>query len=334
MAFRSRPWWLLPTIFPCVLWACQCSEVTTGSADKGLLLADVRVDGPVVDGRGLERQGDDRREGADHLSFDLLVADTTHPDASVVDREQADAVVDGSGMERVVPDVVGYDLATVNDASPAPDAVWIDTSPVDSPSVDVKRDAGWADGRRVDGAQQVMDRPEPKDAGETTSCLGQGLCIVLTWQSAGGDLDLHLSRNGADYCTDQSCYWANCRQAAATRVEWDGTAGVSAGDPLVSGDNLTGYGPETLAVVAPVVGAYTLGVYYNPPSSLPATVATVIIYSGQNEVGSLQRTVSANSFWEIGDIVIQPTSIVLTESPRICPQGDWICTDGVHTCPE
>jgi hypothetical protein len=77
--------------------------------------------------------------------------------------------------------------------------------------------------------------------------------VELTWDSPSYDYDLHVIRAGGPYCTQNSCFYANCNVNDATidPPEWDGVAGNTSGDPTLDIDDLSGYGPENINIDTP-----------------------------------------------------------------------------------
>lgn len=90
---------------------------------------------------------------------------------------------------------------------------------------------------------------------------GSGLRVEMRWNTFGRvDMDLHLLRNDATrgFCTDDDCYYANCRNYA--RLGWgypssppsecDTTTG-SCNNPRLDIDNISGYDPENINIDNP-----------------------------------------------------------------------------------
>ncbi len=89
----------------------------------------------------------------------------------------------------------------------------------------------------------------------------EALHIELTWESPNWDLDLHMVKDGAAYCSTSSCYYANCKPGAAGYPEWDGVGGRGGGDPVLDIDDLNGYGPENINIDEPEEGVYRAAVH-------------------------------------------------------------------------
>jgi hypothetical protein len=99
--------------------------------------------------------------------------------------------------------------------------------------------------------------------------------IDLTWNTADGDLDLHLNRAGPPrWCDAQDdCHYGE------TQTSWGATLEI---------DDLRGFGPERIRLAAPFVdGIFTVGVgLYSRASS--AVTATVTV----RQRGQVLRTMS------------------------------------------
>ena len=99
----------------------------------------------------------------------------------------------------------------------------------------------------------------------------------MTWDVAVNDIDLHVARNGTNWCSNDDCYYGG-----RTR-NWGG--GDS--DPSLDIDDLSGFGPENVNIEAPVDGDYTIGVGMYSHSA-DATVTVRIFIGGQLEFEGFQ----------------------------------------------
>ncbi|MGC4117391.1 MAG: hypothetical protein QM765_23090 [Myxococcales bacterium] len=98
-----------------------------------------------------------------------------------------------------------------------------------------------------------------------------GLEIELTWPGAV-DLDLFVGIGDAEPCNyAKLCYSYNCESTSSPRLDWDGVAGVTAGDPLLSGSGATA-SPRKVTVQAPKDGFYSVFVENQNTSSGEGTV--------------------------------------------------------------
>jgi len=91
------------------------------------------------------------------------------------------------------------------------------------------------------------------------------LVVQLIWDQIPPDLDLHFLQQGAARDSAGDCYWANPTPA------WG---------PVDEGDQLVGYGPETVKWAAPATGTYSIAAVYaaDHGAQNPATNAQVRIY--------------------------------------------------------
>ena len=295
--------------------ACDCGSPVHVDDVGGRSHVDAGSDARIIDAAGVEGVG------ADVVSVDADVADISSADLAIVDTGPMDAHPrDQSSLDNIVND---QGLAT--DLAAAVDQRVADSSIADQVTPDQSNpDQGGGDAPLSDLAVSV-------DAG-VPDCATGGLCIRLTWDSSGGDLDLHLSKDDAAWCTDGACYWARCSQTAGEPIEWDGVLGRSAGDGVLYGDGLIGFGPEYLRIEQPVAGSYTLGVYFNPGTG-SATPVRFTIYANGVEIDSGLRSLAPGEFWQWGDINISNGTVSTAEGQKLCGSGSWICTDAVDLCP-
>jgi uncharacterized protein YfaP (DUF2135 family) len=104
-----------------------------------------------------------------------------------------------------------------------------------------------------------------------------GLHVQLTWDRPDNDIDLHLARNGTNWCSNDDCYYAG-----RTRNWGGGNA-----NPSLDIDDLEGFGPENITIESPADGNYTVGVgMYTFDSN--ATVTVKIFIGGQLEYEGFQ----------------------------------------------
>lgn len=100
----------------------------------------------------------------------------------------------------------------------------------------------------------------------------EGLHVQLTWDQPNNDIDLHLARNGINWCSTDDCYFAG------TTRNWGG----GNKNPSLDIDDLEGFGPENINIEAPDNGDYTVGVgMYTHDSD--ATITVKIFVGGQLE---------------------------------------------------
>lgn len=289
--------------------ACDCA---------GPLIVDVCeiADVPTVDARHNDALA------TDTLASDTMIADASADDAEMTDSIIADlAVTDSTILDHLAGDQELGDQG-LNDHGAA------DQQLADQ---DLS-DQDLADHVAVDLAQQDSAASDPDAGHSIVDCSQGGLCIVLTWDNSAGDLDLHLARNQADYCTDQACYWANCNADAAEPVDWDGVAGFSSGDPRLYGDRSWGLGPEILQVESPSDGTYDLGLFFNPFPGLSAVTASVGVFSQGQLLQQFSKSLAPGEFWELATLSVISGNLSAVSDEGFCSVGQWLCTDPVGTC--
>jgi hypothetical protein len=94
-----------------------------------------------------------------------------------------------------------------------------------------------------------------------------GLSIELTWEHEGDDFDLHLVRDDGELLSSNDCYFYNCLGG----LDW-GVRGDYTDNPDMLQDDITGTGPEQIALESPADARYTLYVHDYPNS----------VYNGAN----------------------------------------------------
>lgn len=153
----------------------------------------------------------------------------------------------------------------------------------------------------------------------------EALHVQLTWDKPVNDMDLHLVRGSGNYCSSDSCYWANCKATSSSFPEWDGVSGRTAGDPALDVDDLSGYGPENINVDLPVDDTYTTAVHYFSGSQ--STFSTVKIYvNGGLAYESSRETASDDDFWEVAQIQWMNGGAIVVPIDNY--QNNWSCPFG------
>jgi hypothetical protein len=104
-----------------------------------------------------------------------------------------------------------------------------------------------------------------------------GLHVQLTWDAPVNDIDLHLARNGTDWCSADDCYFAGRNR------NWGG----GNANPSLDIDDLSGFGPENIRIESPANGDYTVGVGMYSHSA-DSTVTVKIFIGGQLEYEGFQ----------------------------------------------
>ncbi|NOY25994.1 MAG: choice-of-anchor D domain-containing protein [Oligoflexia bacterium] len=140
------------------------------------------------------------------------------------------------------------------------------------------------------------------------------LYILLSWNTANSDVDLHLVRDDPDLyfvTPDDACY---CNP----NPDW-GESGT-ADDPQLALDNRVGYGPENINIESPVDGNYYVKVHYFKDNGGGTTEATVKIYLSGDLVDTFSQTLTKNQLWDVATVAL-PTGLVTgdTTEPATSP---------------
>ncbi|MBL90321.1 MAG: hypothetical protein CMH56_00720 [Myxococcales bacterium] len=156
--------------------------------------------------------------------------------------------------------------------------------------------------------------------------------IQLSWDVDANDMDLHLKRGTANYCSsDESCYYVNCKSTSFMGPpDWDNDgAQASAGDPVLDIDDLCGYGPENINIENPGDGEYTIGVHFYGNTGCDtqtesATNTTIKVFVNGGLEAQYDRMMNANDdFWEVAKV--QWNNGAATILPIDSYQGNWSC---------
>jgi hypothetical protein len=132
------------------------------------------------------------------------------------------------------------------------------------------------------------------------------LAIELTWASPSFDFDLHLIKDNGPWCSQNSCYYANCNTNAAfvTVPEWDGIPGETDGDPRLTIDDLSGYGPEQIEIPTVRDGVYQVGAAVYVATLNDPVVATMrIFWRGTLLMERTQALEGVKPFWKVAEFV-------------------------------
>ena len=133
-------------------------------------------------------------------------------------------------------------------------------------------------------------------AGTCQAFEGPVLSVELSWTPTSKDLDLYVSKSGT-VCEAASCYYATCTVGDADRPDWDGSGGVSAGDPVLDITSPTASNPEIARVPLPTgAQSYTIGADHYSTEAGVAT-ATVRVRLDGALVSTHTRTVNPDELW-------------------------------------
>ena len=119
------------------------------------------------------------------------------------------------------------------------------------------------------------------------------LHVELTWDTSGADMDLHLIDEGGKFFDKpDDCNWCN------TNPKW-GQSGTD-DDPRLDLDDLGGYGPENINILAPTSDEYEVKVHYFTENGDDAVTATVKVYTYGTKVWSGSKVMYFNEVWDVG----------------------------------
>jgi uncharacterized protein YfaP (DUF2135 family) len=135
-----------------------------------------------------------------------------------------------------------------------------------------------------------------------------GLHVQLTWDTSSNDIDLHLARNGTNWCSNDDCYYGG------RNPNWGG----GDANPSLDIDDLSGFGPENITIERPNDGNYTVGVdFYS--GSVPCTTTIKIFIGGQLEYEGFRFMSSGQ--WLPARVDIRSGVATITELDSVAPQS-------------
>ena len=150
---------------------------------------------------------------------------------------------------------------------------------------------GTSVSRRTDGLD-TNDNAADFEVRATPTPRGSALPrlhLSLRWDIGDSDFDLHLLRPGLFESADD-CHWGNRTPAWGPNGE--------RGDPRLSQDNSTGFGPEFIGYVSPLPGRYLAEVdYYTAAESGPATATLKVFVDNVLRGTYVQRVEASAPFW-------------------------------------
>jgi Cys-rich repeat protein len=153
---------------------------------------------------------------------------------------------------------------------------------------------------------------------ETEATSPRAIRVVLTWDHAQADLDLHMS-TGQFFDDTRDCYWRNCGDTA-NAPDW-GIPGNSLDDPSLDIDDTQGFGPEQSSVERAPGNAVNIGVHYfdDHAAADPRAAATLRVFCNENLVRTMMRSFANDEvFWRAGtlhpDCSFAPLDTVVSRS--------------------
>lgn len=174
---------------------------------------------------------------------------------------------------------------------------------------------------------EAVDAQGERDACDQTVWAepGPGLRVELWWDPPAAtcadregaacdrsDVDLHVLRvGGAGWGSDDDCHFANCNASAGTSLSWDG--GDGQGDPRLIRDDVSGHGPEVVAIRRPASRTYRVGAHYFDSHAAGAQRAHLAVHCGgvSTPIGPVTLPVDApdgGAFWLAAEVVVDGAS--------------------------
>jgi hypothetical protein len=146
------------------------------------------------------------------------------------------------------------------------------------------------------------------------------ISIVLTWNTADTDVDLHLTRPNAITFSPLGgdCYFANMNP------DW-GVAGDTSDNPFLDRDDLVGPGPEALNLATTASGNYRVYAHYFAHNGHGPTTATVQVYVGGNLAGTFTQQLACNDLWQVGTVNWNGTTGTFTPSTTVTADSHGFC---------
>jgi hypothetical protein len=163
--------------------------------------------------------------------------------------------------------------------------------------------AACSDGISNDGDTFIdCDDFDCADNDAVTVCGAADLSIRLTWNTPGGDVDLHLARSSpATFCGTDNCYYG------ARAPGWGARLDI---------DDQSGFGPELITFPRPADGRYT--VLVDPFSVGNASVQTTVQVRRAGEVlRESSRTLRQGEQWIPLVVVVSSGAISIETVNRI-----------------
>ncbi|MCB9649085.1 MAG: choice-of-anchor D domain-containing protein [Deltaproteobacteria bacterium] len=121
--------------------------------------------------------------------------------------------------------------------------------------------------------------------------------VELIWNTGNSDFDLHLVRDaGRPFESGRDCFFED------KNPDW-GTAGYPGDDPLLTTDDVNGFGPEYVSFLYAPEGTYDLWVqFYGYDQDVPPATMVRITYQlqGQGPVQYARALLECGVAWDVG----------------------------------
>lgn len=199
---------------------------------------------------------------------------------------------DQSQAARSGGDIVGWQWTLLN--APPESSATLSTPTSETTRFRFSSAAGNVSGIDVAGTFVVGLVVTDDTGAQSTQCQialnsvpRSGLHVQMTWSSPQNDIDLHLARNGTNWCGPDSCYFGN------ETTSWGATLDI---------DDLNGFGPENITIESPADGRYTVGVGIYGDDE--ATDVTVKIFIGGQLEFNQTRNMNGGFPWLPARVVI------------------------------
>ncbi len=128
-----------------------------------------------------------------------------------------------------------------------------------------------------------------------TAAPTSDLQVVLTWDAADSDLDLHLTKAGSPmYLLPSDCNFCN------PTPEW-GESGAHE-NPTLALDNRTGFGPEHITMSSPTEDEYDVWVYYFDDNGAGTVEANVQVWLAGSLAWEGAAEMSRREAWHAGTV--------------------------------
>lgn len=162
-------------------------------------------------------------------------------------------------------------------------------------------------------------------AGQCQVPTGGALEVSVSWTPSSVDLDLYMVKETGDACDAETCGVHSC-QEDATRPDWDGSGGPSAGDPSITVSTMGG-DPETIILPQPQLLEYIAAVHHDTPGGATANATIEFKLNGQ-VVQTHSQTLNPDDFWKALSIDLSQANP--TVPPGTVDAGFTGC--GAQTC--